>query len=169
MKSGVASGLRGIFALALLSGAAPTRAQAPPNPSVTSVEKEEPKIAAMRIAAIFGSSFSTLVTEGFGGACARVGAAPDRSASAKMPRNPLATPDFMFPFAQTKGSTAALPALSTLAVSCNLAGASAVPVGAVPFVNDSLQEKYSRQMLFAGIGPQGQQRLLSSRAAIVGC
>jgi adenylyltransferase/sulfurtransferase len=36
-------------------------------------------------------------------------------------------------------------------------------------VNDSLQEKYSRQMLFAGIGPQGQQRLLASRAAIVGC
>jgi molybdopterin/thiamine biosynthesis adenylyltransferase len=44
-----------------------------------------------------------------------------------------------------------------------------VPVGAVPFVNDSLQEKYSRQMLFAGIGPEGQRRLLSSRAAIVGC
>jgi len=44
-----------------------------------------------------------------------------------------------------------------------------VPVGAVPFVNDSLQEKYSRQMLFAGIGPDGQQRLLASRAAIVGC
>jgi adenylyltransferase/sulfurtransferase len=36
-------------------------------------------------------------------------------------------------------------------------------------VNDSLQEKYSRQMLFAGIGPEGQQRLLASRAAIVGC
>src|SRR5216684_6444809 len=49
MKSGVANGLRGIFALALLTGAAPTRAQAPPNPSVTSVEKEEPKIAAIRI------------------------------------------------------------------------------------------------------------------------
>src|SRR5712671_1015845 len=49
MKSGVANGLRGIFALAFLTGAAPTRAQAPPNPSVTSVEKEEPKIAAMRI------------------------------------------------------------------------------------------------------------------------
>jgi molybdopterin/thiamine biosynthesis adenylyltransferase len=44
-----------------------------------------------------------------------------------------------------------------------------VPVGTVPFVNDSLQEKYSRQMLFAGIGPEGQQRLLASRAAIVGC
>src|SRR5438552_18556243 len=37
------------------------------------------------------------------------------------------------------------------------------------FVNDSLQEKYSRQMLFAGISPEGQQRLLASRAAIVGC
>jgi adenylyltransferase/sulfurtransferase len=36
-------------------------------------------------------------------------------------------------------------------------------------VNDSLQEKYSRQMLFAGIGPEGQQRLLASGAAIVGC
>jgi adenylyltransferase/sulfurtransferase len=36
-------------------------------------------------------------------------------------------------------------------------------------VNDSLQEKYSRQMLFAGIGPEGQHRLLASRAAIVGC
>ncbi len=36
-------------------------------------------------------------------------------------------------------------------------------------MNDSLQEKYSRQMLFAGIGPEGQQRLLASRAAIVGC
>jgi molybdopterin/thiamine biosynthesis adenylyltransferase len=36
-------------------------------------------------------------------------------------------------------------------------------------VTNSLQERYSRQMLFAGIGPQGQQRLLASRAAIVGC
>ena len=44
-----------------------------------------------------------------------------------------------------------------------------MPVGTVPFVNDSLQEKYSRQMLFVGIGPEGQQRLLASRAAIVGC
>jgi molybdopterin-synthase adenylyltransferase len=39
----------------------------------------------------------------------------------------------------------------------------------MPFVNDSLQEKYSRQVLFVGIGPEGQQRLLASRAAIVGC
>jgi molybdopterin-synthase adenylyltransferase len=39
----------------------------------------------------------------------------------------------------------------------------------MPFVNDSLQEKYSRQVLFAGIGPEGQERLLASRVAIVGC
>jgi molybdopterin-synthase adenylyltransferase len=32
-----------------------------------------------------------------------------------------------------------------------------------------LQERYSRQVLFAGIGPEGQERLLSSRVAIVGC
>jgi len=31
------------------------------------------------------------------------------------------------------------------------------------------EERYSRQMLFAGIGEAGQQRLLASRAAIVGC
>jgi molybdopterin-synthase adenylyltransferase len=36
-------------------------------------------------------------------------------------------------------------------------------------VNNSLQEKYSRQMLFAGMGPEGQERLLASRVAIVGC
>jgi molybdopterin-synthase adenylyltransferase len=31
------------------------------------------------------------------------------------------------------------------------------------------EERYSRQMLFAGIGPEGQGRLLHSRVAIVGC
>ena len=36
-------------------------------------------------------------------------------------------------------------------------------------MSDSLQEKYSRQILFAGIGPDGQRRLLGSRATIVGC
>src|ERR1700693_606524 len=49
MKSGVANGWRGIFARALLTGAAPARAQAPPSTSVTGVGKEEPKIAAIRI------------------------------------------------------------------------------------------------------------------------
>jgi molybdopterin-synthase adenylyltransferase len=36
-------------------------------------------------------------------------------------------------------------------------------------VNNSLREKYSRQILFAGIGEEGQRRLLASSAVIVGC
>jgi molybdopterin-synthase adenylyltransferase len=36
-------------------------------------------------------------------------------------------------------------------------------------VNDSLHEKYSRQILFGPLGEEGQRRLLSSRAVIVGC
>ena len=31
------------------------------------------------------------------------------------------------------------------------------------------QERYSRQMLFAGIGVEGQQKLLTARVAVVGC
>jgi molybdopterin-synthase adenylyltransferase len=34
---------------------------------------------------------------------------------------------------------------------------------------DSIRERYSRQMLFAGIGEEGQRRLLASSAVIVGC
>ena len=36
-------------------------------------------------------------------------------------------------------------------------------------MNSPLDERYSRQILFAGIGEAGQQRLLASRVAIVGC
>src|SRR6202030_2004136 len=36
-------------------------------------------------------------------------------------------------------------------------------------VDDALREKYSRQILFAGLGDQGQQRLLESSVVIVGC
>ena len=36
-------------------------------------------------------------------------------------------------------------------------------------MNDSLNEKYSRQILFAGIGEEGQGRLLASSAVIIGC
>ena len=32
-----------------------------------------------------------------------------------------------------------------------------------------MNERYSRQILFAGIGKEGQSRLLNSRALIVGC
>src|SRR6266699_5263179 len=32
-----------------------------------------------------------------------------------------------------------------------------------------IDERYSRQVLFAGIGEMGQQRLLTGRVAIVGC
>jgi outer membrane protein insertion porin family len=48
MKSGWANGLRGIVALALLTGAAPARGQAPQDTSA-SFAKEEPKIVAIRI------------------------------------------------------------------------------------------------------------------------
>ncbi|MHB1744849.1 MAG: ThiF family adenylyltransferase, partial [Acidobacteriaceae bacterium] len=33
----------------------------------------------------------------------------------------------------------------------------------------SAQDRYSRQVLFAGIGEQGQQKLLAAHVAIVGC
>jgi molybdopterin/thiamine biosynthesis adenylyltransferase len=36
-------------------------------------------------------------------------------------------------------------------------------------VSDSFHEKYSRQILFAGIGEEGQKRLMSASAVIVGC
>ena len=32
-----------------------------------------------------------------------------------------------------------------------------------------MDERYSRQILFSGIGKEGQRRLLQSRALIVGC
>src|SRR5882672_7615616 len=38
-----------------------------------------------------------------------------------------------------------------------------------PLFGDSMHLKYSRQMLFAGIGEEGQQRLLASSAVVVGC
>jgi molybdopterin-synthase adenylyltransferase len=40
---------------------------------------------------------------------------------------------------------------------------------AEPHVSDSLHQRYSRQVLFAGIGEQGQERLLTSSAVLVGC
>jgi molybdopterin-synthase adenylyltransferase len=40
---------------------------------------------------------------------------------------------------------------------------------AKPSVNDSLRQRYSRQILFDGIGEQGQERLLAASAVVVGC
>jgi adenylyltransferase/sulfurtransferase len=36
-------------------------------------------------------------------------------------------------------------------------------------MGDEANERYSRQILFAGIGPRGQQRLLDAGVAVVGC
>src|ERR1017187_7680553 len=37
------------------------------------------------------------------------------------------------------------------------------------FMTDGERERYSRQILFAGLGEDGQERLLQAHAAIVGC
>lgn len=36
-------------------------------------------------------------------------------------------------------------------------------------MNPDQREKYSRQVLFAGLGEAGQERLLAASAVIVGC
>jgi molybdopterin-synthase adenylyltransferase len=38
-----------------------------------------------------------------------------------------------------------------------------------PNVHETLHQKYSRQMLFTPLGPEGQERLRASRAVLVGC
>src|ERR1700731_878246 len=43
------------------------------------------------------------------------------------------------------------------------------PTEAKRSVNDSLRKKYSRQILFAGLGEQGQERLMTSSVVVVGC
>ena len=32
-----------------------------------------------------------------------------------------------------------------------------------------LDERYSRQVLFRGVGPEGQRKLAASRVAVIGC
>lgn len=51
--------------------------------------------------------------------------------------------------------------------SSNLPAPSAVPSGAPAALADA--DRYSRQILFAGIGAAGQQRLAAARVVIVGC
>src|SRR5947208_15457124 len=62
MKSGRANGLRGIVALALLTGAASTHAQTPPDGSAATIVKEEPKIVAIRIVKESGEVLSNAPT-----------------------------------------------------------------------------------------------------------
>jgi len=73
---------------------------------------------------------------------------------------------------QTKRSIRALPGSPTLELSSRLAVAHARILfrhEVNPELNDSFREKYSRQILFAPIGSEGQHRLLGSSAVIVGC
>lgn len=65
-----------------------------------------------------------------------------------------------------------LPGCATLALSCPLEQGRAngcILQGVSARVDKALNEKYSRQILFAGLGEEGQRRLVASSAAIVGC
>jgi molybdopterin/thiamine biosynthesis adenylyltransferase len=67
-------------------------------------------------------------------------------------------------YTQTKVSTAALLPWLPLGISLERSNNRTLF-----YVTNPLHEKYSRQMLFAGIGSDGQERLLASKAVIVGC
>jgi molybdopterin/thiamine biosynthesis adenylyltransferase len=51
----------------------------------------------------------------------------------------------------------------------NNGGLGRIIFDAQPRMNDALHQKYSRQVLFAGLGQEGQEQLLASSAVIVGC
>jgi outer membrane protein assembly factor BamA len=74
MKSRWINGLGGIFALALLMGATPTRGQTPAEPPMDGVVKEEPTIVAIRIVKEDGQ----VVTESPTGIAVETGKALDR-------------------------------------------------------------------------------------------
>src|SRR5260370_18091163 len=74
MKSSWIIGLRGIVALAMLTGAAPGHGQTPQDTSVASSPKEEPKIVAIRIVKADGQDLS----ESPAGIPVETGKAPDR-------------------------------------------------------------------------------------------
>jgi adenylyltransferase/sulfurtransferase len=69
--------------------------------------------------------------------------------------------------------------LAIVAIPCSIIGlprydgfsqtASELPPFGHAFMDEKLYERYSRQMLFAGIGEAGQQRLMDSSAVLVGC
>src|SRR6266849_9522645 len=90
MKSGRANGLRGIVALALLTGAASTRAQTPQDNSTPGVAKEEPKIVAIRIVKEDGQ----VLSDSPSGIAIETGKAPDRGKIAESLRTLYRTGDY---------------------------------------------------------------------------
>jgi outer membrane protein insertion porin family len=90
MKSSWSIGLRGIVALALLTGVAPGRGQTPQNTSVDSSAKEEPKIAAIRIVKEDGQ----VLSESPAGIAVEAGKALDREKIAESLRSLYRTGDY---------------------------------------------------------------------------
>ena len=90
MKSHWAIGLRGVVALALLTGAAPTRGQTPQDASVAGGAKEEPKIAAIRIVKEDGQ----VLSESPSGITVETGKALDRGKIAESLRALYRTGDY---------------------------------------------------------------------------
>jgi molybdopterin/thiamine biosynthesis adenylyltransferase len=77
----------------------------------------------------------------------------------------------MLLFAQTKVSITgvARPAAFGAMISIRGGGAGNPGVALAERVDPNLQERYSRQILFAGIGEEGQRRICASSAVIAGC
>src|SRR5258708_2945923 len=90
MKSGWTIGLRGIAALALLTGAAPARGQTPRNASEAGSALKEPKIAAIRIVKEDGQ----VLSESPPGIAAETGKAVDRGKIAESLRALYRTGDY---------------------------------------------------------------------------
>src|SRR6266853_2278453 len=90
MKSGWNYGLRGIVALALLTGAAPTRGQTPQDTSVADRTKEEPTIVAIRIVKEDGQ----VLSESPAGITVETGKARDRGKIAESLRTLYRTGEY---------------------------------------------------------------------------
>ena len=90
MKSSWIIGLRGIVALAMLTGAAPGHGQTPQDTSVASSPKEEPKIVAIRIVKEDGQ----VLSESPAGITVETGKAPDRGKIAESLRTLYRTGDY---------------------------------------------------------------------------
>src|SRR6266571_2013293 len=90
MKSSWTIGLRGIVALALLTGAAPARGQTPQDTSVAGSAKEEPKIVAIRIVEEDGR----VLSESPSGIAVETGKALDRGKIAESLRALYRTGDY---------------------------------------------------------------------------